>query len=141
MSLYLVDFNLVACDCVSFHLIVILKQNVNFSFKWYENCILSIAGTAATFAITDKKLYVPVVTLKIEDNAKLSKLLSERLKRSVYWNKYQVILKDHAANTYIRERLDANFQGLINCLFLLMRMVIISLMKIHIENIFFHGLK
>ena len=137
MSLYLADFNLVTRDGVSFHLIVILKQNVKFSLKWYENCILSIAGTAATFAIT----FVPAVTLKIEDNAKLSKLLSERLKRSVYWNKYQVILKYYVANSYIRERLDANFQGLIDCLFLLMRMVIISLMKIHIENIFFHGLK
>ena len=29
--------------------------------------------------------------LKTEDNAKLSKLLSKGFKRSVYWNKYQVI--------------------------------------------------
>ena len=41
-------------------------------------------GTAITFAITDTKLYVPVVTLKTEDNAKLSKLLNEGFKRSVY---------------------------------------------------------
>ena len=33
MSLYLADLNLVACDFVSSHLIVILKQNVNFSFN------------------------------------------------------------------------------------------------------------
>ena len=76
------------------------------------------AGTAATFAITDTKLYAPVVTLKIEDNAKLLKLLSEGFKRSVYWNKYQVILKYHAANKNIRERLDASFQG-VNELFVL----------------------
>ena len=31
-ELYLVDFNLVACDFVRFHLIVILKQDVKFSF-------------------------------------------------------------------------------------------------------------
>ena len=43
------------------------------------------------FTITDAKLYVPVVTLSIEDNAKLTKLLGERFKRSVYWNKYKVI--------------------------------------------------
>ena len=33
-----------------------------------------------TFEITDGKLYVPVVTLPTEDNAKLSKLLSEGFK-------------------------------------------------------------
>ena len=58
-----------------------INCKVELSFKWYENCILSSAGTAATFTITDTKLYVPVVTLKTEDNAKLSKLLSEGFKR------------------------------------------------------------
>ena len=56
-------------------------------------------------------LYIPVVTLKSEDNTKLSKLLSEGFKRSIYWNKYQAILKDHAAYKNRRERLDASFQG------------------------------
>ena len=81
------------------------------SLRWYENLILSSAGTAATFAITDTKFYVPVVTLKTEDKAKLSKLLSERFKRSVYWNECRLILKDYDANTNIRERLDVSFQG------------------------------
>ena len=36
MSLYLADFNLVTYDLVRFHLIVILKQNVNFSFNIYS---------------------------------------------------------------------------------------------------------
>ena len=93
---------------------------------------MSSAGTAATFAITDTKFYVPVVTLNIEDNAELSKLLSKGFKRSVYWNKYQAILKDYVANKFIRERLDA--------LFLLMFVVIMLLMKIHVEDIFFQGL-
>ena len=56
--------------------------------------------------------------MKIEDNAKLSKLLSKGFKRSVYWNKYQAILKYYGANSYIRERLDVSFQG-VNKLFLL----------------------
>ena len=45
---------------------------------------------SATFKITDVKLYIPVVTLSAEDNAKLLRLLSEGFKRSVYWNKYKV---------------------------------------------------
>ena len=40
---------------------------------------------ASTFTVTDARLYVPIVTLSIEDNAKLSKLLSEGFKRPVYW--------------------------------------------------------
>ena len=52
----------------------LINCKVELSLKWYESCILSSAGTAATFAITDAKLYFPVVTLKIEDNAKLSNL-------------------------------------------------------------------
>ena len=62
------------------------------------------------FAITDTKLYVPVVTLKIEDNVKLSKLLSEGFKRSFYWNKYKIIFEDYN-NEYIRKRLCISFQG------------------------------
>ena len=91
---------------------------IELSLKWYESCTLFSAGNAVTFAITDTKRYVLVVTLKIEDNGKLSKLLSERFKRSVYWNKYQTILKDHASNSNIRERLDASFQE-VNKLFVL----------------------
>ena len=43
-----------------------------------ENCILSSVANDSTFEITDTKLYV---TLKTEDNAKLSKLLSKGFKR------------------------------------------------------------
>ena len=57
--------------------IPLINCKVELSLKCFENCILSSAGTAATFTITDTKLYVPIVTLKIEDNTKLSKLLSE----------------------------------------------------------------
>ena len=70
---------------------------MELSLKWIENCILTLNPNAnnninkAIFTITDGKLYVPIVTLSIEDNAKLSKLLSEGLERSIYWKKYQVI--------------------------------------------------
>ena len=56
---------------------------IKFSLKWYEKCILSNSGAGATFKITNTKLYVPVVTLKSEDNTKLSKSLSKRFKRPI----------------------------------------------------------
>ena len=66
----------------------------------------------STFTITDAKLYVPVVTLSTEDNAKLSKLLTEGFKRPVYWNKYKIIPnKTYDQNDNIRELLDSSYQG------------------------------
>ena len=97
--------------------IPLINCKVELSLKWYENCILSSAGTAATFTITDAKLYVPIVTLRTKDNTKLSKLLSEGFKRTIYWNKYNEIFRNYN-NEYIRERIDASFQG-VNKLFVL----------------------
>ena len=44
----------------------LINCKIELSLKWIENCILSSAGTAATFKITDTKLYVPIVTLKLK---------------------------------------------------------------------------
>ena len=70
-----------------------INCKVELSLNWIGNCVLTTAANAnkATFKITDAKPYVPIVTLSAEDNVKLSKLLSEGFKRSIYWNKYKVI--------------------------------------------------
>ena len=58
-----------------------------------------------------------VVTLSIEDNAKLTKQLREGFKRPVYWNKYNVTnnkIVEIVVNNeekYIRELLDSSYQG------------------------------
>ena len=105
----------------------LINCKIELSLKWIENCVLTSAAIgananatgadSATFKITDAKLYVPIVTLSAEDNAKLSKLLSEGFKRSIYWNKYKVIdnivvsINNANEEKYIRERLDASYQG------------------------------
>ena len=72
----------------------LITCKAELSLTWYTNCVIIIGnGTAATFAIPDTKLYVPVVTLKTEENSKLSKSLDKRFKRSVYWNHYKIFLK------------------------------------------------
>ena len=41
---------------------------------WSENCVINstnVADENPTFTITEKNLYVPVVTLSTQDNAKL----------------------------------------------------------------------
>ena len=105
----------------------LINCKVELSLRWIENCVLTAAAVgdnanltgadSATFEITDGKLYVPIATLSAEDNAKLSKLLSEEFKRSIYWNKYKVIdniAVEIAANNeekYKRELLDSSYQG------------------------------
>ena len=59
------------------------------------------------------KFYVAIVTLKIEDNTKLSKLLSERFKRPIYWNKYEVIPEEiYVPNENIKILTDPSWQGM-----------------------------
>ena len=75
----------------------LINCKVELSLKWIEDCILTVNPNVnnnlnkATFTITDAKLYVSIVTLKTEDNIKLSKLLSKEFKRPIYWNEYKVI--------------------------------------------------
>ena len=106
---------------------LLINCKVVLSLIWIESCVLTTAAInanadatgadSATFKITDAKLYVPIVTLSVEDNAKLSKLLSEGFKRPIYWNEYKVIpnkIVEIAAineEKYIRELLDSSYQG------------------------------
>ena len=99
--------------------IPLINCRVEPSLSWNENCILSSEDGNSVFAITDAKVYVPVVALSIEENTKLKKLLREGFKRLVYWNKYNVIPnKIYNANDYIRELFDSSYQG-VRTLFIL----------------------
>ena len=96
---------------------LLISCKVKLSLTWNENCVLSSEDGNSVFAITDAKLYVPIVTLSAEDNAKLSKLLSEGFKRSIYWNKYKVIdnikvnINNGNEEKYIRKLLYSSYQG------------------------------
>ena len=80
-----------------------IDWTVKLSLTWDQNYVLCTLAGASTFTVTDAKRYVPIVPLSTEDNAKLSKLLSEGFKMSVYWNKYNVIAeKSYNADSLIR---------------------------------------
>ena len=70
----------------------LISCEVNLILTWSEKCVIvstDVAGQNATFAITDAKLYVPVITLSQQDNAKLLQQLNSGFKRVINWNKYQ----------------------------------------------------
>ena len=106
----------------------LINCKIELSLTWIGNCVLTAAPTgnnadatgadSATFEITDAKRYVLIVTLSTEDNAKLSKLLSEGFKNPLCWNKYKIIdnivvqIAAQNEEKHIRKRLlDASCQG------------------------------
>ena len=85
---------------------------VYIELNWIEDCILSSAGNTATFAITDTKLHVPIVTLSTKGSANLAKQLNDGFERSVYWNSYETKpakVIEQGENLY--KLLNASFQG------------------------------
>ena len=44
----------------------LINCKVELSLTWDKNCTLSSVADDSTFATTDTKLYVPVVTLKLK---------------------------------------------------------------------------
>ena len=52
----------------------LINCEINLILTWPANCVIvstAVANQGATFAITDTKLYVAVVTLSTQDNVKL----------------------------------------------------------------------
>ena len=66
----------------------LINCEINLILTWSANCFTFNTATnqAITFAITDIKLYVPVVTLSTQDNAKQLQQLKLGFKRTTNWN-------------------------------------------------------
>ena len=56
---------------------------INLIITWSKDWVISSAAGATKFKITDTKIYVPVVTLSTQDNAKLLQQLKSSLKRTL----------------------------------------------------------
>ena len=50
---------------------LLISCEINLILIWSLNCVICEADRATTFAITDAKLYGPLVTLSTQDNIKL----------------------------------------------------------------------
>ena len=96
----------------------LINCEVNLILTWSKDCVITSSEDEGKFAITETKLYVPVVTLSTQDNAKLLQQLKSGFKRTINWNKYQSSIKTYAQNRYLNHLLDPSFQG-VNRLFVL----------------------
>ena len=67
----------------------LINTKLYMELNWTQNSVLSSINQNSIFQITRGELYIPVVTLNIEDNNKLSELLSEEFEKTVTWNEYK----------------------------------------------------
>ena len=99
----------------------LINCEVNLILTWSSTCVIAsviVANQAATFAITDTKLYVPVVTLSTQENTKFLLQLKSGFKRVINWNKYLSKPELLAQNPNLTHLVEPSFQG-INRLFVL----------------------
>ena len=90
----------------------------NLILTWSSTCFITNSNGAGAFAITDTKLYVPVVTLSTQENTKLLQQLKLGFKRVINWNKYLSKPELLAQNPNLNHLVQPSFQG-INRLFVL----------------------
>ena len=99
----------------------LINCEVNLILTWSSTCLLiatNIPNQNATFAITDTKLYVPVVTISTQENTKFLQQLKSGFKRVINWNKYLSKPELLAQNPNLNHLIKPSFQG-VNRLFVL----------------------
>ena len=96
----------------------LINCEVNLILTWSKDCVITGSEGEGKFAIMETKIYVPVVTLSTEDNAKLLRQLKNKFKRTINWNKYESSIKTFAQNRYLNHLINPSFQG-VNRLFVL----------------------
>ena len=89
----------------------LINCEVNLILTWSKDCVITNSEGEAKFAITETKLYVPVVTLSTQDNAKLLQQLKSGFRRTINCNKYQSDRKTYAQNRYLNHPVNPSFQG------------------------------
>ena len=113
----------------------LINCEIELDLKWAKNCVISktsrtlrvvnpnaevVTQTAgATHQINNAKLYVPVVTLSINEIIKFLTNIKQGFKRTISWNKYRPEITTQPKNNYLIDYLiDPTFRN-INRLFVL----------------------
>ena len=99
----------------------LINCEINLILTRSSTCAIvstDIANQVATFEITNTKLYVPVVTLSTQENAKLLQQLKSGFKKVINWNKYLSKPELLAQNPNLNHLVEPSFHG-VNRLYLL----------------------
>ena len=112
--------------------LLLMKCEIELNLRWTRNCIISeISRTAAlggdnlveetttisaSFEKTNANLYIPAVTLSINNNIKFLKRLKQSFRRTVSLNKYRSGIKAELKSNSLDCMIDPTFRN-INRLF------------------------
>ena len=92
----------------------LINCEIELILAWLRNPVIistNVASQNPTFAITETNLYVPIVTLSTQDNAKLLPQLKSGFKRTISWNKYLPNPELLAQNPNLNYLTKPSFQG------------------------------
>ena len=99
----------------------LINCEIELILTWSKNCVIiytDVDNQDPTLTITVTNLYVPIVTLSTQDNAKLLPQLKSGFKRTISWNKYLSKPELLAQNANLNHLIEPSFQG-VNRLFVL----------------------
>ena len=89
----------------------LITCEINLVSIWSADCVISSAAGETKLVITDTKLYVSILTLSTQDNAKLLEQLKFGFKGTINWNKCQLKVSRETQNQYLDFLIDPIFQG------------------------------
>ena len=89
--------------------IPLINCRVSLLLTWSSTCVITNCTGAGRF---DTKIYVPVVTLSIQDYSKLLQQLKSGFKRVVNWNKHLSKRELLAQNPSLNHLVELSFQGI-----------------------------
>ena len=76
----------------------LINCEVNLILTWSKDCVITNSTGEGKLQITETNIYVPVVTLSTQDNAKLLQQLKSGFKRTINWSKYESSVKTFGKN-------------------------------------------
>ena len=118
----------------------LINCKIELDLSWTKDCVLIEQNnniTGVNFVTTSTKLYVPVVTLPINDNIKFLENIKQGFKRTISWNKYRSEITTQPKNNNLDYLIDPAFRIIIR-LFFHLKMVIIILQEILLISITCH---
>ena len=87
----------------------VINCEVNLILTWSKDCVINNSTGEGKCKITETILYVPIVTLSTQDNAKLLQQLKSGFERTINWDKYQSSIKIYAQDRYLNHLVDLSF--------------------------------
>ena len=100
-------------ECIISEISITPRIPTNADVNPHVQEVTVIQKAGETFRINNAKLYVPVVTLSINDNIKYLENIMQKFKRTISWNKYRSEITTQTENSDLDYLIDQTFRNII----------------------------